>query len=65
MQEMLRRGILMQSSHNVSFAHGDAEIDALLRVYDDVLPVVANAIHNDAMDNHLTGPVMEPLFQVR
>ena len=64
-QEMLRQGVLMQSSHNVNFAHKPAEIDLLLGAYDSVLPIIADAVHNDAMDEYLTGPVMEPLFQVR
>ena len=65
MQEMLTRGILIQSSHNFSFAHKDAELDKLLSVYDEVIPILADAVHNDAMGHLLLGPAMEPLFQVR
>ena len=65
MQEMLLRGILIQSSHNFSFAHGDADIDLLLAVYDEVLPILADAVHNSSIDHLLQGPAMKPLFQVR
>ena len=65
MQEMLLRGILIQSSHNFSFAHGDADIDLLLAAYDEVLPILADAVHNGAMEHLLQGPAMKPLFQVR
>lgn len=64
-QEMLARGILIQSSHNFSFAHGDAAIASLFAAYDEVLPILADAVHNGAMDHLLQGPVMQPLFQVR
>tara|TARA_R110000787_G_scaffold31939_1_gene84549 strand:- start:326 stop:1627 length:1302 start_codon:yes stop_codon:yes gene_type:complete len=65
MQEMLARGILIQSSHNFSFAHKDADLDILLAAYDEVLPILADAVHNGAMDHLLQGPAMAPLFQVR
>ena len=65
MQEMLLRGILIQSSHNFSFAHGDADIDLLLAAYDEVFPLLADAVHNGAMEQLLQGPAMKPLFQVR
>lgn len=64
-QEMLARGVLIQSSHNFSFAHGAAEIELLFAAYDEVLPILADAVHNDALDHLLQGPVMQPLFQVR
>lgn len=65
MQEMLARGILMQSSHNFSYAHKDADIDALLTAYDEVLPIVSTALHSGTIDTALQGPAIEPLFQVR
>ena len=65
MQEMLARGILIQGSHNFSFAHGDAEIDTLLAAYDEVLPIMKDAVHSSAMEGLLQGPLMQPLFQVR
>jgi len=65
MQEMLSRGILIQSSHNFSFAHGDADVDLLLAAYDEVLPILADAVHNSSIDPLLQGPAMKPLFQVR
>lgn len=65
MQEMLARGILIQSSHNFSFAHTADDIDRLLSVYDEVLPILADAVHNGAISQRLNGPPMEPLFRVR
>ena len=65
MQEMLARGILIQGSHNFGLGHSGPEIDALLSAYREVLPIIADAVHNDAMKQHLKAPVMKPLFQVR
>ncbi|OFX08802.1 MAG: aminotransferase class III [Alphaproteobacteria bacterium RIFOXYD12_FULL_60_8] len=65
MQEMLERGILIQGAHNFSYAHKDEDIAALTATYDEVLPVIADAVHNGTMMHRLKGPVMQPLFQVR
>ncbi|MDE0540079.1 MAG: aminotransferase class III-fold pyridoxal phosphate-dependent enzyme [Rhodospirillales bacterium] len=64
-QEMLRRGILIQSSHNISLAHTASEADILLDAYDEVLPAIADAVFNDSMDEKLSGAPIEPLFRVR
>lgn len=65
MQEMLARGILIQGNHNFSYAHGKSDIDLLLEAYDEILPILADAVHNDSMAQHLKAPTMQPLFQVR
>lgn len=65
MQEMIARGILIQGSHNLSFAHGDAELSALIDAWGEVLPIIADAVHNGAMSQHLRGPAIEPVFRVR
>jgi glutamate-1-semialdehyde 2,1-aminomutase len=65
MQEMLLRGVLIQSGHNFSYAHGDTDIELLLTAYDEVLPILSDAVHNGAMDHLLQIPPMKPLFQVR
>ena len=62
---MLRRGILIQSSHNIALAHTASEADFLLDAYDEVLPTIADAVFNDSMDEKLSGAPMEPIFQVR
>jgi glutamate-1-semialdehyde 2,1-aminomutase len=64
-QEMLGRGILIQSGHNISYAHSDDDVAALLNAYDEVLPMVADAVHNDLMGQFLKAPPLQPLFKVR
>ena len=40
MQEMLVRGILSTTTHNISLAHGDAHVAKLRDAYDEVLPII-------------------------
>lgn len=64
-QEMLARGMLMQTSHNISYAHSEADVAALLKAYDEVLPMLADAVNNGALAQLLKAPPMQPLFKVR
>ncbi len=64
-QEMLARGILIQGSHNVSYAHTDADIAALVMAHGEVLGILADAIHNKRIDAYLKCAPMEPVFRVR
>ncbi len=65
LQEMFARGILTLGTHNMSYAHSDAEISALLKTYDEVLPILKDAVDNRTMDKHLRCRPLEPLFKVR
>ena len=65
LQEMFARGILTIGSHNMSYSHGDAEVGKLLQVYDEVLPILGDAVDNRMMERHLRCRPLEPLFKVR
>jgi len=65
MQEVLARGILTLGTHNISFAHGDAEVAALLDVYDEVFPILAHARATGDIEARLRCEVLQPLFKVR
>jgi glutamate-1-semialdehyde 2,1-aminomutase len=65
LQEMFSRGILILSTHNMSFAHSDADVAQLLAVYDKVLPVLKDAVDNRKMGQYLRCKPLEPLFKVR
>lgn len=65
MQEMLKRGILILGSHNISFAHSDENIDRLLQVYSEVIPMMVNSQNTDFLNKHLTCSAIQPLFKVR
>ena len=65
LQEIMERGILSLGTHNVSASHGKAEIDKLLSVYDEVFPLLREAVHEKAMAQYLRTKPLEPLFKVR
>lgn len=65
MQECLARGILCLGTHNLNYAHRPEDIQRLLEVYDEVFPLLKDAVINDRMANHLRCQPLEPLFKVR
>jgi glutamate-1-semialdehyde 2,1-aminomutase len=65
MQELFQRGILSYATHNLSFAHGEAEIDRLLGVYDEVFPILRAGAIDGRVSDLLRCPPLEPLFKVR
>lgn len=64
-QEMLQRGILTLGSHNMSYAHSDADVERLLAVYREVLPLLAAAAKEGNAREHLRCEPLQPLFRVR
>lgn len=65
LQEFFVRGILSFGTHNLSFAHSDADIARLLAVYDEVLPLLGAAAHDGRITELLRCKPLEPLFKVR
>lgn len=66
MQEMLRRGILTLGTHNISYAHEDTDIVNLMKVYDQVIPLlVEGSQSNKRLKSFLHCVPLEPLFKVR
>jgi glutamate-1-semialdehyde aminotransferase/transketolase C-terminal domain/subunit len=62
-QELIARGILWSGFHNVSLAHGDAEAQAVLNAYADVLPLLRNAVQAGDVRARLRGEPVEPVFR--
>jgi glutamate-1-semialdehyde 2,1-aminomutase len=65
LQEVFARGILTLGTHNISYAHSDSDVDRLLDVYDEVFPVVKEAVGGRALDSFLRCRPLEPLFKIR
>jgi glutamate-1-semialdehyde 2,1-aminomutase len=65
LQEMFARGILMLGTHNISYAHSDADLVQLTRAYDEVLGLIAAALESDDLLERLRCDVLEPVFKVR
>ena len=65
MQEILARGILSVGTHNISNAHSDADIDRLIAVYDEVFPILRDAVEGNRFKQYLRCAPLVPLFKVR
>ncbi len=65
LQELFHRGILFLGTHNLSAAHGQADIDRLLDCYRELLPKIANLAQAGRVRTALRTDVLRPLFSVR
>jgi glutamate-1-semialdehyde 2,1-aminomutase len=65
MQELHQRGFLSVGTHNLNYAHGDAEIDALLAGYAEILPLAGAAALAGEVGSLLRCEPLVPLFRLR
>jgi len=65
LQEVFARGILTIGTHNMSYAHTEADVDRLLQVYGEVLPLLREAVEGPGVRRYLRCEPLEPLFRVR
>ena len=49
----------------MSYSHGEAEVDRLLESYDQVLPILNDAVDNRRLKDLLRCKPLEPLFKIR
>lgn len=62
-QEMLRRGVLWAGSHTLCLTHTDEDIDHVLAAYDEVLPLLAEALRDGTVESQLRGEPLEAVFR--
>jgi glutamate-1-semialdehyde 2,1-aminomutase len=62
-QELIRRGILWSGFHNLSFSHGEREVDALLGAFREALLVLRAALEGAGVRASLRGAPVEPVFR--
>jgi glutamate-1-semialdehyde 2,1-aminomutase len=65
LQEMFARGVLTLGTHNMSYAHGKADVAELIAAYDQVFPILADAVAANDIDRRLRCAPLQPLFKVR
>lgn len=65
MQEMFENGILMFGTHNISYAHTENHVNALIKAYSKFFDKVKNAISKGSLEDILKCKPLEPLFKVR
>lgn len=64
-QECFAAGYLGYGTHNMCFAHSEADIAGLLAVYEGIVPKMVDSVANNALSDHLTCGLLEPLFKIR
>jgi glutamate-1-semialdehyde aminotransferase len=62
-QEMIKRGILWQGFHNMSFSHSDTDVDYTLRALEQSLSILKNAVENNKLKETLRGEPVQPVFR--
>jgi glutamate-1-semialdehyde 2,1-aminomutase len=65
LQEVFARGLFTLGAHNMSYAHGDDEISHLVSVYDEVFPILVEAVRRGDVEKRLRCEPLQPLFKVR
>ena len=65
LQEVLARGILTVGTHNLSFATSEADVDRLIATYDEVFPLMRDALAGGTVIGSLRCEPLVPLFRVR
>jgi len=64
-QEMFSRGVITIGTHNMSYSHMDEDVTFLLNVYDEVFPIIGEAIRANSIQDVLRAEPLKPLFKVR
>lgn len=62
-QEMIKRGILWQGFHNMSFSHTDADVDYTLQALEESLTVLKKAVEQNNLKEMLRGEPVQPVFR--
>ena len=64
-QEMLKRGILVNSSFNVSFSHGAIEHFKIRKAFEEVCSIISQGLKKQNLQSLLRCDPIKPLFKVR
>ncbi len=65
MIEMLRAGVLISGSHNICFAHTDADMALVKRAWGAAMDRIATDLSDGKLLERLEVPPIYPIFQVR
>lgn len=62
-QELFKRGILWSGFHTMCYAHTDEDVEYTLKAYQDVLPILKKAVHEQNVRAYLRGECVQPVFR--
>ena len=64
-QEMIARGILINSSLNINFSHGELELYKILQAIENVFCIISDCLKNRTMLEYLKCSAIKPIFKLR
>ena len=65
LQEVFKRGILTTGTHNISYSHSDNDLQRLFAVYNEVFPILKDAIDRKELETYLHCKPLVPVFKIR
>jgi glutamate-1-semialdehyde 2,1-aminomutase len=65
LQEMIKRGVLINNSNNICFAHSETDISYVAKAYDESLSLCRDFLSSKDWEKKLHSPVIKPIFKVR
>jgi len=64
-QEVIKRGILLLATHNLTAAHDGPAIEQTLQAYAEVIKTLASWLQDSNPEHFLEGQMSQPVFRVR
>ncbi len=65
LKEMISHGVLAAGSHNICYAHNQADIEQVLAAYDAALEKIVDALKAPDLDSRMDMNLIRPVFTVR
>lgn len=62
-QEMIKRGVLWQGFHNMSFSHSDTDVEYTLQALEESLSILKKAVQENKLKEMLKGEPVQPVFR--
>ncbi|MEK6553575.1 MAG: aminotransferase class III-fold pyridoxal phosphate-dependent enzyme, partial [Bacteroidota bacterium] len=62
-QEMIKRGVLWQGFHNMSFSHSDADVEYTLQALEESLLILKKVVQENKLKESLRGIPVQPVFR--
>lgn len=64
-KNMIARGVIILSTHNMSYAFGNDEHDTVIKAYRETFSELSHHLTQGTLMDNLGCPVIEPIFKVR
>lgn len=65
LQEMIKRGILVLGTHNMTYSHQKEDTSRIIKAYRETLELLSGHLAKASLSGALESPVIQPLFKVR